>query len=206
MARYVRALTSTESRFLTRSSVCITGLAKKSATILFLGLDNAGKTTVVNALTPDFLIDPTIEIRSKEYLTVGKIDVNFLDLSDLTVGKIDVNFLDLSGDELTRQTRSDHFATAHAIVFLVDASDTERLDESKRELDKLLMISQLPVLVLANKCDLQGALTKSELENRWGLGVTSQTNPQRPIAVFACSATCELGYIEGLRWLIYCVL
>lgn len=53
-------------------------------------------------------------------------------------------------------------------MFLVDASDSKRLPESKKELDVLLTddsLSNCPVLILGNKIDRAGAASEDELRN-----------------------------------------
>ena len=98
-----------------------------------------------------------------------------------------------------------------AIVYLVDAIDKERFQESKKELDSLLSddgLSQVPVLVLGNKIDIPYAASEDEL--RYSLGLTMTTGKGtvnlgdsniRPIEVFMCSIVRKMGYGEGFKWI-----
>jgi GTP-binding protein SAR1 len=98
-----------------------------------------------------------------------------------------------------------------AIVYLVDAIDKERFQESKKELDALLSddsLSQVPVLVLGNKIDIPYAASEDEL--RYSLGLTMTTGKGtvnlgdsniRPIEVFMCSIVRKMGYGEGFKWI-----
>lgn len=174
------------------------GLYHKNAKILFLGLDNAGKTTLLQMLKEGRVAtyDPTLHPNQDE----------------LIIGKIRFQTFDLGGHETARTLWQEYFASGvDAVVFLVDACDRERFPEAKKELDALLVqedLANVPFLVLGNKVDLGTAPSEEDLRYQLGLYETYGKDTKgerapsiRPVELYMCSVVKKMGYGDGFKWL-----
>jgi GTP-binding protein SAR1 len=174
------------------------GLYHKSAKILFLGLDNAGKTTLLHMLKEGRVAihNPTLHPNQDE----------------LIIGKIRFKTFDLGGHETARKLWRDYFASGvDGVVFIVDAVDRERFPEAKKELDALLTsedLGNVPFLILGNKIDLGRAASEEDLRYQLGLFETygketkgDRDSTVRPIELYMCSVVRKMGYGDGFKWL-----
>merc|ERR1711862_992090 len=86
-------------------------------------------------------------------------------------------------------------------IYVIDSSDTRRLEESSQELKELLandMLKGIPLLVFANKQDLQGAVSAEEITKCMSLdGISDRT-----LNIQACSAVTGDGLQDGMEWLV----
>jgi len=171
------------------------GLYNRKAKIIFLGLDNSGKTTLLHMLRDDKVIvhQPTKHAQSEELL----------------IGNISFKTHDLGGHKAARRLWPDYFANIDGVVFMVDSTDIKRFPECKKELSKLLThdtLAQVPFMVLGNKIDLKTAVSENQLRRALGLEETTGKKAKvpdgiRPIETFMCSVVKRAGYEKGFRWL-----
>ena len=92
---------------------------------------------------------------------------------------------------------------------MVDSNDRQRLQLVRSELSTILQQERLAgasLLIMANKNDLQGALTTEEIGGRNGLRLKEellqgQTNT-RHWEIQGCSAVTKTGLSEGIDWLV----
>lgn len=126
---------------------------KREVRILILGLDSAGKTTILYRLSLNQYVQqvaPTIAFN----------------LEKVEVGNLTLQIWDLGGQHQLRPFWRLYYKDTNGIVFVIDSADRQRIDLCKDELNLLLNeeeLKEVPLLIMANKQDLNDALTIDEL-------------------------------------------
>ncbi|KAJ8329177.1 hypothetical protein, variant [Batrachochytrium dendrobatidis JEL423] len=138
------------------------GLLKKQSKVLYVGLDNSGKSTIIQHFKG---IDGS---KSDIIPTVG------FTVETFETNRVTFTAFDMSGQGKYRNLWKHYYSEADAIVFVVDASDRERMAVARQELEILLdnnvcKTRLMPILFLANKMDLPGVLTPVECTEALGL-------------------------------------
>ncbi|KAL6650067.1 hypothetical protein ACP70R_014291 [Stipagrostis hirtigluma subsp. patula] len=127
--------------------------------VLILGVDKAGKTTLLEKLKSIYLKGEGLP-HDRVVPTVG-----------LNIGRIeDANaklvFWDLGGQVGLRTIWEKYYEEAHAVIYVIDAAAASSFEDSKSTLEKVLRHEHLrgaPLLIVANKQDLSGVITDEEL-------------------------------------------
>ena len=151
--------------------------------ILILGLDNAGKTTILRQLGNEEQVD--------QGPTQG------FNLKKLNLGGKDANFCDLGGQRAFREYWKDYFEVTDCLLYVVDASDTRRLEEAHATFNEVIAgMPGIPVLVFANKQDLATAKNPAEVA-----GILQLTECRdRKWQIQGCSAKTGEGLEVGIEW------
>ncbi|CAO2602935.1 ADP-ribosylation factor 5, partial [Lemmus lemmus] len=159
---------------------------KKQMRILMVGLDAAGKTTILYKLKLGEIVT-----------TIPTIGFN---VETVEYKNICFTVWDVGGQDKIRPLWRHYFQNTQGLIFVVDSNDRERVQESADELQKMLQEDELRdavLLVFANKQDMPNAMPVSELTDKLGL----QHLRSRTWYVQATCATQGTGLYDGLDWL-----
>lgn len=154
--------------------------------ILMLGLDNAGKTTILYKLKLN-------KIKTSAP-TVG------FNVETVTYKNVKFNMWDVGGQERLRPLWRHYFPATTALIFVIDSQDKDRLNEAKEEFYSIVgekEMEKVVLLVLANKQDLKGALKPQEISEFLEL---DQNLKNQLWCVVGSNALTGQGLVEGLSW------
>uniref|UniRef100_J3LPF7 Uncharacterized protein n=2 Tax=Oryza brachyantha TaxID=4533 RepID=J3LPF7_ORYBR len=162
--------------------------------VLILGVDKAGKTTLLEKIKSTYL--------KGEGLTPDRI----VPTVGLNIGRIeDANaklvFWDLGGQVGLRTIWEKYYQEAHAIIYVIDAAAASSFEDAKSALEKVLRHEDLkgaPLLIFANKQDLAGVITDEELARYLHL----KELDERPYMFQAVSAYDGRGIKSGIDWVV----
>ncbi|KAL0078562.1 ADP-ribosylation factor [Phycomyces blakesleeanus] len=159
---------------------------KKEMRILMVGLDAAGKTTILYKLKLGEIVT-----------TIPTIGFN---VETVEYKNISFTVWDVGGQDKIRPLWRHYFQNTQGIIFVVDSNDRDRISEARDELQRMLNEDELRdalLLVFANKQDLPNAMNAAEVTDK--LGLHSLRN--RHWYIQTSRATSGNGLYEGLEWL-----
>ena len=165
---------------------CCSKRTDSDVRILMIGLEGAGKTTILYQLKNGEKV--------KTIPTIG-FNVETIDYQGL-------NFTvwDVGGQDKIRVLQKHYYRNTDGLIFVVDSSDRENLDQAAEELEKMVAEEELifcPILVFANKQDLNSALPPGHVTEVLKMGKYRG----REWLVQGSSATNGTGLKEGIDWI-----
>ncbi|XP_053138735.1 ADP-ribosylation factor-like protein 1 [Hemicordylus capensis] len=155
--------------------------------ILILGLDSAGKTTILYRL------------QVGEVVTT--IPTTGFNVETVTYKNLKFQVWDLGGQTSIRPYWRCYYSNTDAAIYVVDSCDRDRTGISKSELVAMLEEEELKkaiLVVFANKQDMEQAMTPTEMANELGLPALKDRKWQ----LFKTSATKGTGLDEAMEWLV----
>ncbi|RZC34322.1 Arf, Ras, G-alpha, SRPRB, and/or Miro domain containing protein [Asbolus verrucosus] len=166
------------------------GVRKKEVNVLVVGLNNSGKSTVVNHFKNE-------EERAAEIVPTVGFSVERFQNQNLAF-----TAFDMSGHGRYRDLWEHYYKDCHGVIFVVDSSDRLRLVVVKEELDLLLQHPdicnrKIPILFFSNKMDCKDALSSVKIAA--GLGLDKIMD--KPWHIAASNALTGEGLQEGVEWL-----
>ncbi|KAF8826320.1 hypothetical protein HHX47_DHR5000223 [Lentinula edodes] len=183
-------------------------MKEKEMRILFLGLDNAGKTTILKKLNGEDIMNtsPTLGFNIKTFVH----------------GKYTLNIWDVGGQRTLRPYWRNYFEQTDALVWVVDSGDRMRMSDCRDELNSLLLedvgppygphlfsshdvlslslqrLAGASLLVFANKWDLQGSMNDSQIRDALDLSSIKSHHWK----ILSCSAVTGENLVDGLNWVV----
>ncbi|KAI8839168.1 P-loop containing nucleoside triphosphate hydrolase protein [Chytriomyces cf. hyalinus JEL632] len=190
------------------------GIIKRKVNILLVGLDNAGKSTIINGLKLNavrktfpppqrFQCPLPPEFRGKKAAPTEIVPtVGFSVETFSTQHRLTFTVFDMSGQGKYRDLWEYYFPDVEAIVFVIDASDKARACVARDELEtmlenKVLRMRKIPILFFANKMDVDGGMTPSECSGALGLEEIKDRN----WTICATNGLTGQGVSNGFDWL-----
>ncbi|XP_038068546.1 E3 ubiquitin-protein ligase TRIM23-like [Patiria miniata] len=160
---------------------------KMEMRVVVLGLDNAGKTTIL------------FKLKQNEFIqTIPTIGFN---VETVEYKNVKFTIWDVGGDTKLRPLWKHYYFNTQALLFVIDSTDADRLDEVYDELAVLMSEKQLKdslLLIFANKQDSPQALSVDTLAERLGL---HKLCCGRNWCIQPSDAQTGAGLLEGLDWL-----
>jgi len=159
----------------------------KEQKVIIVGLDNAGKTTILY----QFLMNEVVHTSP----TIGS------NVEEIVVKNVHFYMWDIGGQESLRSSWQTYYSNTHFVLLVIDSTDKARLEVSRTELNLMLQHDDLlksNLLVLANKQDVKGCLTAAEISESLALDKIKDHNWH----IQPCCALTGDGLNQGLKWML----
>ena len=154
--------------------------------VIIVGLDNAGKTTILYQFLMNEVVHTSPTIGSNVEEVVWK-NIRFL-------------MWDIGGQESLRSSWTTYYNNTEFVILVIDSTDRERLTITNEESYSMLShedLKRLAILAVANKQDVKGAMTAKQISQQ--LNLTSIKDHRWHIQ--ACCALTGEGLYPGLEWM-----
>nr|XP_033775184.1 putative ADP-ribosylation factor-like protein 5C [Geotrypetes seraphini] len=154
--------------------------------VIIVGLDNAGKTTILY----QFLMNEVVHTSP----TIGS------NVEEIIIKKTHFLMWDIGGQETLRSTWNTYYSNTEFVILVIDSTDRERLTVTKEELYKMLAHEDLQnaaVLIFANKQDVKNSMSTSEISKF----LTLSSIKDHPWHIQGCCALTGEGLPAGLEWM-----
>ncbi|KAL1297358.1 hypothetical protein AAFC00_004899 [Neodothiora populina] len=159
----------------------------KEMRLLMLGLDAAGKTTILYKLKLD-----------QDVTTIPTVGFN---VETVTYKNTKFNVWDVGGQDKIRPLWRHYFSGTQGLIFVIDSNDRDRMEEAKTELTRIIQDREMRdalLLVFANKQDINGAMSPKDVSDALNLNTVAKNHIWKVEP--SCATTGE-GIFEGLAWL-----
>ncbi|CAD2111020.1 ADP-ribosylation factor, putative [Plasmodium vinckei] len=161
---------------------------QRNLRLIILGLDNAGKTTIVKRLLGEDIY--------KVHPTFG------FTIETLHFNNYFINIWDIGGQKCIRHYWKNYYENVDGIIYVIDSTDLFRLQLCSYELKQILKEERLygcSLLILSNKIDVDSSLNVSKIAEILKL---QKMNIDRHWCINECSAFSGKGLLKSFMWLI----
>lgn len=155
----------------------------KEYLILMAGLDETGKTRILECLRP-------FHKETSPIKTIG------FDVENFIYKNINITILNIGGRDKIRPLWRHYYENTHGLIFVVDSFDQRKLIGAKDELWSLLCevkLTNAPILILTNNDNVEGALSIEEIVIKLGLNLLIDR-------IWKVNKIKDL--LEGLEWML----
>ncbi|CAF1509867.1 unnamed protein product [Rotaria sp. Silwood1] len=166
------------------------GFGRREVNVLVVGLDNSGKSSLLNYLRP------------REAQTNDTTPTVGFNVEHFSYNGLSFSAFDMSGQSRYRTLWGNYYRTTTGIIFVIDSSDKTRILVAREELQQLLshpdvLKRNIPILFFANKMDIRDALSDVGVSS----ALTLENITNKSWYICSSNALTGEGIVTGIEWL-----